>query len=107
MDFTTLFTQTLNETIARIVAEAVAKVTEQYDVQLVAMQTRIEELEENAATGPDIDGDIEKFIEQYDFSDAVAEHVNVAALFEGDDFDDAVKAVISGALDGRSRSGRY
>ena len=100
MDFTTLFTQTLNETIARIVAEAVAKVTEQYDVQLVAMQDRILELEENAAEGPDIDGDMEKFIEQYDFSTAVQEHIDAERLFQGDDFDEAVKAVISRALSG-------
>ena len=100
MDFTTLFTQTLNETIARIVAEAVAKVTEQYDVQLVAMQDRILELEENAAEGPDIDGDMEKFIEQYDFSTVVQEHIDAERLFQGDDFDEAVKAVISRALSG-------
>ena len=100
-NFTELFT--LNDTLEKMVAAAVAKVTEQYEMQIVEMQSRIQELEENAQQGPDIDGDIEKFIEQYDFSTVVEEHVNTDRLFEDPAFADAVKEVLVDAISGNGR----
>lgn len=100
-NFTELFT--LNNTLEKMVAAAVAKVTEQYEMQIVEMQSRIQELEENAQQGPDIDGDIEKFIEQYDFSIVVQEHVDLERLCEGPAFADAVKEVLVDAISGNGR----
>jgi hypothetical protein len=99
-NFTDLFIATLNETPEKMVTAAVAKFIEQYELQLVEMQARILELEESDEAGVDIDGDIEKFIEQYDFSTVVKEHVDTDRLFEGREFADAVKTVVADAMTG-------
>jgi hypothetical protein len=102
-NFTEQFTATLNATLEKMVAEAVAKVTAQYELQLVEMQARIMELEDSVTNPLDIDGDIEKFIEQYDFSTVVQEHVDTDRLFEGCEFADAVKTVVADAMGGNGR----
>ena len=99
-NFTELFTATLNDTLEKMVTAAVAKVTEQYELQLVEMQARILELEENAQESPDIDGDIEKFIEQYDFSTVIQDHVDLERLWEDPAFAGAVKEVLVDAISG-------
>jgi 3-methyladenine DNA glycosylase/8-oxoguanine DNA glycosylase len=99
-DFTALFQATLNATITAMVAEAVRAVEERYEAQIVEMQARILDLEENAATGPDIDSDLERWIDNYDFTSIVQDNVDEDKLFEGDAFEAAVKSVVANAMNG-------
>ena len=123
-DFTTLFAETLNTTIAKMVAEAVAV---QYD-EMNSLKERVKNLEwqvinlvdglnsnqlrsavENIIENydfsdivkneSDLDSAIENIIENYDFSSIVNEAIDPAdGLFEGREFSDAVKDVIASAL---------
>lgn len=106
-NFTELFTATLNETLAKMVAEAMTK----YEVQIVEMQGRIVELEgalenferedvdsvvERAFENFDVERAMENAIEGYDFTSIVSDCVD----FDGNDndFASAVKDVIANAL---------
>ena len=95
-NFTELFTATLNETIAKLVADAVARVEEKYEAQIVEMQGRIQDLEE--ADIVDVDSAVERAIENYDFSDIVRDNMDADSIFDRREFADAVKEVIAEAL---------
>ena len=104
-NFTELFTATLNETLAKMVADAMVK----YVDEIGAMQARITELEEELASNTSneidrvVEGAVEKAvddaIENYDFSTIIRE--NTTSEFESREFCEAVKSVFEEELEGR------
>ena len=105
-NFTELFTATLNETLAKMVADAMVK----YVDEIGAMQARITELEEELAsnTSNEIDRVVERAVESavekavddaidnYDFSTIIRE--NTTSEFDSQEFSSAVKGVFEDEL---------
>lgn len=124
MDFTELFTKTLNETVAAMVAAEVAKVQQPAVVLQEPWMGRINELTIELATANkllgdmvaryeyiegllskaqeriteleevDVDRIVEKAVEDYDFSTIVRDNINLDDIFAEREFADAVKEVI-------------
>lgn len=91
-NFTELFAQTLNATIAKLVEEAVKP----YAARIEELEEQVRELAENSDT--DVEGIVERTIENYDFAEIVANNVDLSDILEDREFADAVRSVIRDAL---------
>lgn len=103
-DFTTLFAETLNATISKMVAEAMLAKSADIaflEERVIKLESQVADLTIESAKHQDedaISSIVEQAIENYDFTSIVKQAVDTDDLFERREFDDAVRDVIASAL---------
>lgn len=104
MDFTALFTETLNKTIADLVAQAVRSATVELQQELAEARSEIADLQrfvsdfEMTSIEGQVEDTVERAIENYDFRQIVRDNIDVADILEDSEFASAVKEVIVSGL---------
>jgi hypothetical protein len=107
-DFTTLFAETLNATIAKMVDAAMLTKSAEIaflEERVIKLESQVADLTIESAKMLDnmqdedaISSIVEQAIENYDFTSIVKQAVDTDDLFERREFDDAVRDVIASAL---------